>query len=405
MTFQSDQSTLRQQFELERDRVDIPERNLVIENRWFESAANALLPGAENYHCEQHGVSFAGAVDGRISEATRTHLTIPDAAIVENRRFRFATFRDSRKRVTCGVIIVLHGLNERDWGKYLPWALRLMENTGKAVVLFPIAFHMNRAPAAWGNPRLMRAVSDARRAQSSTIANSTFANAAISTRLQTQPERFCWSGLETLYDISQLVDQLRCGAYDTLDPKSSVNLFAYSIGAFLAEILLMADPNGLFDQSRLFMFCGGATLDRLYPNSRYILDSDATIALYSYFLARFENELRDNRRLAHYVQDAHSVGQYFRSMLDYQEGKEVRDRRFLTLSHRLTSLSLRRDRVIPAGEVMNTLQGDYREIPVAVTVRDFPYEYSHVDPFPRSAQEAGDRAFGEVFDLASSFLG
>jgi hypothetical protein len=405
MTFQSDQWTLRPRFELDRERVEIPERNLVIENRWFQSAANALLPGAESYRCEQHGVSFPGSVEGRMSETNRTCLTLPDADIVENRRFRFATFRDARQRVTSGVIIVLHGLNERDWGKYLPWALRLMQDTGKAVILFPIAFHMNRAPAAWGNPRLMRAVSDARRANSSTIANSTFANAAISTRLQAQPERFCWSGLQTLYDLSQLVEQLRRGAYDTLDPKSSVNLFAYSIGAFLAEILVMADPNGLFDSSRLFMFCGGATLDRSYPNSRYILDSDATIALYSYFLARFENELRDNRRLAHYVRDAHTVGHYFRAMLDYQEGKEVRDKRFMALSNRLTSLSLRRDKVIPASEVMNTLQGDFREIPIAVTVRDFPYEYSHVDPFPPSAQEAGKRAFGEVFDRASSFLG
>jgi hypothetical protein len=199
---------------------------------------------------------------------------------------------------------------------------------------------------------------------------------------------------------------VRRGAYDTLNEDASVDLFAYSIGAFLAEILVMANPEGQFDNCRLFMFCGGATLDRMCPNSRYILDSDATIALYSYFLARFANELRNNVRLAHYVDGLHEMGHFFRMMLDYQEGKEVRERKLFAISSRLAALSLKRDRVMPANEVINTLQGDSRAIPVSVTVRDFPYRYDHIVPFPTtSPNEEVELCFRDVFRKASEFLG
>jgi hypothetical protein len=166
----------------------------------------------------------------------------------------------------------------------------------------------------------------------------------------------------------------------------------------------MANPEGQFDKCRLFMFCGGATLDRMCPNSRYILDSDATIALYSYFLARFANELRNNVRLAHYVD--HEMGHFFRAMLDYQEGKEAREGRLFALSSRLAALPLKQDRVMPANEVINTLQGDFREIPVSITVRDFPYRYDHIVPFPTtSSNEEVELCFRDVFRKASEFLG
>ena len=397
---------LRTRFRLDKDYEVIEERQLIVECRWFESAAADLLPGAPSYRCDVHGRDFPEQPLSAPNVTQEPSLLVPDSRVQENQRFRFATYRDSRQPKSRGIIVLLHGLNERNWGKYLPWAQQLVHETGKAVVLFPLALHMNRAPDAWGNPRIMQKVSDTRRNAGSTIANSTFANAAISTRLQAQPERFCWSGLQTIFDLSQFVRQVRRGAYDTLNEDASVDLFAYSIGAFLAEILVMANPEGQFDNCRLFMFCGGATLDRMCPNSRYILDSDATIALYSYFLARFANELRNNVRLAHYVDGLHEMGHFFRMMLDYQEGKEVRERKLFAISSRLAALSLKRDRVMPANEVINTLQGDSRAIPVSVTVRDFPYRYDHIVPFPTtSPNEEVELCFRDVFRKASEFLG
>jgi hypothetical protein len=52
------------------------------------------------------------------------------------------------------------------------------------------------------------------------------------------------------------------------------------------------------------------------------------------------------------------------------------------------------------------LQGDFRDIPVPVTVRDFPYRYDHIVPFPTiSANEDVERCFRDVFRRASEFLG
>ena len=104
---------------------------------------------------------------------------------------------------------MLHGFNEKYWDKYLPWAKRLMEQTGKAVVLFPIAFHMNRAPHEWCERRLMHEVSDLRKKTFPDVICSSLVNVAISTRLQAKPQRFVWSGLQTYYDVIRLIRHSR----------------------------------------------------------------------------------------------------------------------------------------------------------------------------------------------------
>lgn len=403
MTYLSDSLVLRSRFDLSCDRIEFPSRRMIIVNEWFESAAWTLLPGLSHYRCAEHSCCFDDNAQEAGDEYGARSLSIKDGAVDENRRFRYATFVDSRQTCSRGVILLLHGLNERDWAKYLPWAARLVESTGKAVMMFPIAFHMNRAPSEWRRPRPMRAVSAKRQAASCSIANSSFANAAISTRLGSLPERFCWSGLQTLHDVAQLVDDIRRGKFEHISPDASVDLFAYSIGAFLAEILMMADPAGLFADTKLFMFCGGATLDRMNPNSRYILDSDATIALYSFFLARFDNELRKNARLEHYVNGAHSEGQYFRAMVNYQEGKVHREPRLRQVGSRIAAFALRSDRVVPANEVIGTLQGNDRDIPIQVEVADFPYEYSHMTPFPINGPASEvERCFDHLFSAAAT---
>ena len=52
----------------------------------------------------------------------------------------------------------MHGLNERNWSKYLTWAEYLSSKTGKIVILFPIAFHINRSPVGWSNPRYLQSI-------------------------------------------------------------------------------------------------------------------------------------------------------------------------------------------------------------------------------------------------------
>ncbi len=406
MTYKQSNARLQALFDQTPARIDLPGGDISIHNFSFASASWDILPGGARYRCSRHDRNFPAAPAPRSGQARGAQIDVADAEVAENRQFRYSVFAPTGAAPVQEAILLFHGLNERSWGKYLAWSQRLVEQTGKAVVLFPIAFHMNRAPAAWGNPRLMQKLSDQRVEASPTIANATFANAAISTRLQATPQRFCWSGLQTLYDIVQLAGEIRAGTHPLIAPDASIDFFGYSIGAFLCEILLMANPESRFSDTRLFMFCGGVTVDRMYPNSRYILDSDATIALYSFFLARFENEQRADERLGHYMSADHAEGLYFRAMLNYQDKKDLREQRITQLSDRICAFALRRDTVIPANEVLNTLQGDFRDIPVRVEVGDFPYAHNHVIPFPASGPEAEvERSFDRVFDLAAAHLG
>lgn len=168
----------------------------------------------------------------------------------------------------------------------------------------------------------------------------------------------------------------------------------------------MADEDGLFTDSRLFLFCGGPTLDRMNPTSRYILDSEATIALYSFFNQHLDNEFRRDPRLAHYFGEGHPAGRTFRSMLSYHTLREERERRFDELATRIRAVALRADTVIPPGEVLATLQGSYHDIPIPVDVLDFPHPYSHISPFPTGASHAAatESSFSRVMDLASMHL-
>jgi len=44
-----------------------------------------------------------------------------------------------------------------------------------------------------------------------------------------------------------------------------------SIGAFLSQVVLMANQKNLFSDSRLFMFCGGSIFRSMFGVSRSIM--------------------------------------------------------------------------------------------------------------------------------------
>ena len=58
------------------------------------------------------------------------------------------------------------------------------------------------------------------------------------------------------------------------------------------------------------------------------------------------------------------------------------------------------------GQVLNTLQGEYRDIRNPVKILDFPFPYTHVNPFPtdEALEEKVDTSFNEVFNTAAGFL-
>jgi len=409
--------TLKQKFDLNLDKIEIPSLHTLISNLHFESFNAHLLPGRASHYCKEHNKEFPAA-SGFISNLNAPHLNqianVPDSEIEENINFKYSILSPLpadkngkvRKKTPKGIIFLLHGLNEKDWNKYLPWAYKLMELTGKMIVLFPIAFHMNRAPKLWSDAKFMTKVNEERKSFFPKIGNSSFANSALSSRLQFYPQRFLWSGLQTYFDIIQLIREIREGVHSIIPKQVSIDFFSYSIGSFLATILLMTNSYNYLQDSRLFHFCGGPTLNRMSAASKYILDSEANIAVYSYFIEHLEQELRKDERLSHYFSQLHPEGSYFRSMLDFHKMQSFREHRFKELSKQIAALALKHDVVVPPPEVQNTLQGSERKIHIKVKVLDFDYLYDHVTPFPLQEKiaEEVDKQFNRVFKIAAHDL-
>jgi hypothetical protein len=273
--------------------------------------------------------------------------------------------------------------------------------------MFPIAFHMNRAPASWSDPKVMMRAVGERKRLFGPIESASFANVAMSTRLQCRPERFILSGLETCNDVERLMAQVRGGLHPCLNARASIDLFGYSIGAFLTEVLLLSDPAGRFADSRAFLFCGGALLGRMDPVSRYIMDGKAGVSLTSYLKTPLEEELAGETPLARLFEKVQSLGTVFRALLEWDRMKEFRDAALAAIGRRLGALALRKDRVIPGVEVEKALHADSAERnPALVRVLDFPFPYTHENPFPLLPEhrEEVSGAFEEVFETAGAFL-
>ena len=199
---------------------------------------------------------------------TSEFCSIPDNNIQENKNFSYTIFTPKGARKTNQAILLLHGLNERNWDKYLTWAEYLSLATGKAVILFPIAFHMNRTPCNWYNPRALMSWVARRKQEVKHLDNSTFVNVALSYRLSDTPLRFYISGKESMFNLWQLFREIKTGQHPLFEKDSSINIFAYSIGAFLSQILMLANPEHLLDDSKLFLFCGGSIFSQMECSSR-----------------------------------------------------------------------------------------------------------------------------------------
>ncbi len=309
-------------------------------------------------------------------------LEVPDESVDENNKFKYSILKSTNSSKAKEAVILLHGLNERTWDKYLPWAYSLFEKTNKAVVLFPNAFHINRAPQDWGNFRLMNEVSKERKKLLPEISCATFANAAISTRLQFVPQRFIYSGLQTYYDIIELVKEIRSGKHQLIEKDATIDLFGYSIGAFLSEIILMSNPDNLFSDSRLFIFCGGPTINFMNPVSKSIIDSEAFNAISQLLVNDFDKFIYTDERLKNFFELKTAEGYYFKSLLNIEQNKSFRENRLHQLKEKIFNYSLKKDTVMPFEGVAQTLTGERNNIGIRSEVKDFDFPYVHETPFP-----------------------
>jgi len=331
------------------------------------------------------------------SSIGKNETLLTDSAIGENLSFDYPVFIPSGKTKNDKAILLLHGLNERSWSKYLPWAETICYHTGKPVILFPIAFHMNRSPLSWSNPRNLINLLGFRKERYQDDRSISFANVALSDRISQNPERFYLSGRQTWADLTSLFGEIKTGRHPLFKEGTQIDLFAYSIGAFLSQIALMANEQNLFNDTRLFMFCGGSIFRSMQGISRSIMDRAAFDKLQEYYIHHFGGERvtgwrRDNGFNA------------FCRMISPERGQGEREDFFTRISKRISGIVLAKDTVIPYQGVEEALGTQNTE--TSMTLLDFSFPYTHENPFPLHSQDISsvNTAFRNIFSRAVEFL-
>ena len=317
--------------------------------------------------------------------------------VTENKSFTYPVFVPAGVEKSADVILLMHGLNERNWNKYLTWAEFLCNSTGKTVVLFPIAFHINRSPASWSDPRYLHAIYDLRKRRNANDRSLSLANVALSERITQAPYRFYSSGRQSIDDITQLVTDIKSGNHPLFCENTKVDVFAYSIGAFLSQIIFMTNPENLFSDAKLFMFCGGSIFSDMFGQSRTIMDKQAFDRLFSYYLNDFPAQNEQD--------GCDKAFRSFYSMIAPERNATERVLFFNALKKRLSGISLQRDVVIPYQGVEKALGMELAH--KCIDLLDFDFDYTHENPFPvngRIDRKKVDASFEQVFSKAAEFL-
>ncbi|MCL1936986.1 MAG: DUF6051 family protein [Candidatus Azobacteroides sp.] len=376
-------------------------RTLQLENLFSLERKTELKDSGLEIHPFQFETSF------NVNEIKNIQENLPlwefsktaDEYTNENKVFNYTVFAPSGKEKSREAILLLHGLNERSWKKYLVWAEYLAQTTRKPVILFPLAFHINRTPLSWINPRMIRPWVDQRNRECPGVENSTFVNVALSSRLSQEPLRFYTSGVETISNLQQLTKEIKSGKHPLFKEDTSVDLFAYSIGALISEILLLANPEKLFSDSRLFMFCGGSIFCAMNANARDILDSAANEQIHHYY----SNDFLKNPAIPGWNID--SLKKAFKAMIHPQVFQEYREKFFQQAGNRIRAIALKGDTVIPTQGIIAAMGKISSKI---MEEWDFPFPYSHQWPFPlnsKAPENLISENFERVFSRAAYFLG
>ena len=331
---------------------------------------------------------------------TRINLSV-DAQITENLQFSYPVFIPQNKEKNDKAIILVHGLNERSWTKHLGWAQSLCESTGKSVILFPISYHMNRCPRQWTDPRAMSKPLEDRKSVYPDVQNSTVINLALSERLTSLPQRFFLSGFNYADDLIKLMKDIKTGNHPLFCANTQIDFFAYSIGVFLVQCLLAADPEELFRDSKYVFFAGGSLFCEMNGISRFIMDNKAFERIYQYYLQEMEDDIKGGGTYSD-VFGQSNMGTAFRAMIRPDKFKKLREKVLDYFKPRILVIPLRDDHVMPLRGVL-----DVYGRKANVKIMHFNFPYIHENPFPVHIPDAltlVDRAFNNVFSSAGAFL-
>lgn len=341
----------------------------------------------------------------RINEGDLYYHEMIGRNFSENKYFSYPVVLPEGQKEYSKGIFLFHGLNEKSWDKYLLWATQLAYRMECPVVLFPIAYHINRAPKKWANPRIMRGAVKLRQ-KSNENNSTTFANAAMSIRLSAYPEQFIYSGVQTYYDLRKLVVQINNGNHPLFSSDTIMDVFAYSIGAFLSEILFISNPEKIFSRSKLFVFAGGPTFDNMQGASRYIMDLNAFRSLLT---LKRKKKLKQvfNYLSSLNFPDFNNTWTGFYAMMYMGKGRKYRNEWLNRKADDLWIVALKKDKIMPAGKIVKTYKRNDKGILPKIDIIDFPYQYAHESPFPFNDKNNLDlvlRSLDLVIDKATMFF-
>jgi hypothetical protein len=120
----------------------------------------------------------------------------------------------------------------------------------------------------------------------------------------------------------------------------------------------------------------------------------------------FEEKINKRNPFAEFLSST-QIGIAFRSMIDFSRFRSFRENILGKLKEQIRSITLRKDIVIPSDGIvrtMNTGTGAKRD---QVEVWDFPFRYSHENPFPvfnNPVSSEVDRCFERLISRAGLFL-
>ncbi len=313
------------------------------------------------------------------------------------------------------VIILVHGLNERSWEKYLPWAYQLATETKTPVILFPIAFHMNRSRSDWYDMRKMHRAAKVRREHLYTDVQLgktlTCVNAAISDRLEEHPERCVFASVQTIGDIEQLAQRLFAGREEGFCSGTQMDFFAYSIGCTIVEALMMKDEHRhqaerLFKHSRAAMFCGGTTLQQADPVRRTILDDAVCKRLNKFFTRLLEGEEETLEKVQfNRYNELHQID-CLASLLQLSARESYREKWLAVCRNRILSIGITEDTVFSPKVMQQFWNAISPHGTDPVPLYSVHVKSTHEIPFPLFTDDANasqvDQAFTAIFHRVSA---
>src|SRR5699024_6529380 len=118
----------------------------------------------------------------------------------------------------------------------------------------------------------------------------------------------------------------------------------------LSQVLLLANPEKMFSDTHLFMFCGGSIFSEMDGNARDIMDKEAFESIQKYYRHDFLEQ-----RLLPTTFKNDFMEQAFKTMIREDVMQDHRETFFHRACKRIRAISMKKDKVMPTFGVVKAL--------------------------------------------------